>query len=152
MKRIALALLASLTTACGGSYTAVTPAEAELVGPYYDLVVDVLDARALAGCESAAEQWAPVAAILCVDGPSGQPGALPLRVGCFVREGAYAWYYSAGWVCVRDTPQALGCAAVIPHELGHALGVPHQPEGSGLMATPTSCDATVTDHDLEQVR
>jgi hypothetical protein len=129
----------------------VSPAEAALVGPHYDLVVDVLDVRLLGGCESAAEQWAPVAAILCVEGASGQPGALPLAVGCDVPDGYLGWYHGDGRVCVKDKPSALGCAAVVPHELGHALGVSHQPEGSGLMAAPAPCSATITDHDLGRV-
>lgn len=140
-----LALL--LTAACGQSYTAVTPAEAELVGPHYDLVVDVLDTRLLGACESAAEQWAPVAAILCVEGATGQPDA-SLSVGCSVPEGALGWYYPSGRVCVLDTERALGCASLIPHELGHALGAEHQPQGQGLMASPSSCTAAITDHDL----
>ena len=149
MNRIALLLLTA--TACGQAYTAVSPAEAELVGPHYDLVVDVLDARALAGCESAAEQWAPAAAILCVEGTSGQPGAVALTVGCEVPEGYLGWYYGPR-VCIRDSARALGCEAVIPHELGHALGIGHQPEGSGLMAAPAPCDATTTEHDFEAAR
>jgi hypothetical protein len=143
----ALALAALALTACGQPYTAVSPAEAELAAPHYDLVVEVLSPALLSACERSAEAWAPVAAILCVDGPTGQPDA-SLSLGCDVPEKALGWYYPSGLVCVRDTDQALGCDSLVPHEIGHALGAAHQPQGEGLMASPSSCTAAITDHDL----
>lgn len=151
--KILLTLAALALTACGQSYTAVSPAEAlELAtmhGPHYDLVVEVLAPALLDGCERAAEQWAPGAAILCVEGSTGLPGALALDVGCSVPEGYWGWYHGDGRVCVIDTAAALACDALVPHELGHALGVAHQPMGSGLMAPKAPCATGVGANDLQ---
>jgi hypothetical protein len=151
MQNKILLTLALALTACGQSYTAVSPAEAlelaSLHGPHYDLTVEVLDSRLLDGCERA-EWWAPAAAILCVEGSTGLPGAVALDVGCHVPEGNWGWTHGYGEVCIIDTPRAIGCTAIVPHELGHALGAPHTPRGAGLMASPSACDADITETDL----
>lgn len=152
MKNKILLTLALALTACGQSYTAVSPAEAlelaTLHGPHYDLTVEVLDARLLDGCERAAAWWAPAAAILCVEGSTGLPGALALNVGCAVPAGNWGWYHGYGEVCIIDTAPAIGCEAIVPHEIGHALGAHHTARGSGLMASPSACDAEITEADL----
>ncbi len=150
MRNLAIAL-SLLCLACGSStYTAVTPAEAPALAPAYDLVVEVQDQRLLGPCEAAAALWAPSAAILCVDGqaPPVAVRAATEDQGCTVPDGYWAYFFPATKSVCAKTKASVCLDVVIPHELGHALGIAHIRNPEALMSNHPTCENTITALDL----
>lgn len=145
--------LLPLVLACGAApdYTVTSLADPAV---RVDLVVTVSDSDLLEPCYEAARAWAPVRTVVCVDATAGLPMALlavqDYSLGvCPVPDGNWGWTRrAAGEICVRGDARPRECwDAVVPHEVGHALGLSHF--GDGLMSARPTCESRVTDEDLE---
>lgn len=152
IKGAAAVTLAALSVACGSAGDQISPADAPIVAR-----IDC-DAELEAPCKRAAELWNPALVGTRWRWVTSGEATLSVRVravegnarDCF---GDDAWNgCSRGWTEGVEINVAMsrgwrdvekGRAAIVAHELGHLMGIPHQE--SGLMSTKRLYDQDCID-------